>query len=100
MSDECRNDVTAHDQRVHCRCPMLGGQAPFGHCRETAEGMPCARIIDCWHAIFDVTAFLETHYDMAELQARWAKPRKPKVLTLVDLIRQARGTADTDEATP
>ena len=94
MTDETDHDVTAHDERMHYRCPFLGGQVPFRHCRTTDHGMPCARIVACWEHVFDVRAFLAAHYDPAELEARWRRPRKDKRLTLVDLIRQARGEAD------
>ena len=100
MPNDDTPDLSQHDRRMHYRCPMLGGEVPFGHCRTTAEGHPCARIVTCWERLFDVRAFLAAHYDLAELETRWAEPRQPKILTLVELVRQARAETGPDADSP
>jgi hypothetical protein len=89
------SEKTEHDERTHYRCPLLGGPAPFSHCRTTADGEPCSKTISCWQHLFDASGFLAEHYDMPALEAKWREPRQPKLLTLVDLVRQARDESDT-----
>jgi len=91
MTEPAGDAITAHDERQHYRCPLLGGPVPFAHCRTTGEGMPCRRTVECWQTMFDVERFLDAHYDRAELQAAWNTPPKAKAVTLAELVRRARG---------
>jgi hypothetical protein len=72
------------------RCPKLGHQIHFSYCRRENSGLPCARIVTCWHPYFRVTAYLRLELTEEEWQEAMEKPVKPKVLTLVELIEQAQ----------
>lgn len=77
-----------HDQRSR-RCPMLGHPLTFAYCRAPGSSRPCRKILDCWWETFEVEAFIRSCYGdegLAEITA----PRKEKVLTLMQLIEQAR----------
>ena len=55
--------------------------------------MPCRLILDCWWERFDVRAFLQAHLPaeaMAQVERAGAFPPPPKVLSLLDMIEQAR----------
>jgi hypothetical protein len=85
------DDITQHDARRR-RCPMLGHEVHFGYCRAPGRELPCGRIFDCWFEAFDVEAFVRAHYSEADV-ARILAPRKPKVVSIVELIEQARRSA-------
>ncbi len=72
---------------------MLGHEVPFGYCRKGAVGQGCRKILDCWFQVFDVEKFLKEHYSEQEIQNLTAPPR-PKMTTLVEMIRQAQQTAE------
>ena len=82
-----------HDQDVLPRCPRLGHELTFGYCRQETRGRPCRLILDCWWERFDVRSFLQTHLPeeaMAQAERAGAAPPPSKVLSLVDLIQQAK----------
>jgi hypothetical protein len=82
-----------HDQDVLPRCRRLGHEVTFGYCRQETGGHPCRLILDCWWEQFDVRAFLQAHLSqeaMARVERAGACPPPPKVLTLLDLIQQAK----------
>ena len=87
MSDE----ISQHDRRER-RCPRLGHEVPFSYCRAPGSAEPCRKILDCWWEIFEVEAFVRTHYG-DEAIARIAQPLPNKVLSLVELIERARKAA-------
>jgi len=78
----------AHDHRSR-RCPMLGHPLTFAYCRAPGSSRPCRKILDCWWETFDVKAFLRSCYDDESLTDITAPP-KQKMLSLVELIEQAR----------
>ena len=85
--------LTDHDQDVLPRCRRLGHEVTFGYCRQESRGKPCRLILDCWWEHFDVRAFLQTHLppeSMAAVERVSASPPPPKVLSLLDLIQQAK----------
>lgn len=78
-----------HDEKM-IRCPKLGDEMTFSYCRRESGDLPCARIINCWQAAFDVTDVLKR--DLTPDQwARFisAKP-KEKALSLIELIEKAK----------
>jgi hypothetical protein len=85
------DDITAHDGRRR-RCPMLGHEVPFGYCRAPGRELPCRRVVDCWWEAFDVESFLRAHFSEEDLREMLAPPQH-KVLSLVELIEQARKSA-------
>ena len=85
--------LTEHDQDVLPRCRRLGQEVTFGYCRQETGGKPCRLILDCWWERFDVRSFLQVHLsqeDMAQVEQAAASPPPSKVLSLLDMIQQAR----------
>lgn len=80
--------VERHDRRTR-RCPMLGHGIEFSYCRAPGSDTPCRRIFDCWWEEFDVVAFVRLHYGEEKIR-RILEPPKQKVLSLAELIEQAR----------
>ena len=78
-----------HDRLLHWRCPQLGGEVPFRYCRTLLGGLPCARLVSCWHTLLDVEAFLTAHYDPAALAGAWSQPTPDILSQLPDLIQRA-----------
>jgi len=65
----------------------------FGYCRQETRGKPCRLILDCWWERFDVRSFLQAHLPeegMAQVERAGAAPPPSKVLSLVEMIRQAK----------
>jgi hypothetical protein len=92
MNERKRDSIEQYDDVVHWRCRQLGGEVTFRYCRKLTDGLPCPRVISCWHAVFDVQAFLERHYTVEEIAAAWNQPRPDKMVQLVDLIARATRT--------
>ena len=88
MSD----DITAHDDRQR-RCPMLGHQVSFSYCRAPGAELPCRRVFDCWWEMFDVEAFVRSHFSDEDVQ-RIVAPRQQKAVTIYELIERARKNAE------
>jgi hypothetical protein len=85
--------LNEHDQDVLPRCPRLGHELTFGYCRQETRGKPCRLILDCWWERFDVRSFLQAHLgdvDMAQVELAGAAPPPSKVLSLVEMIQQAK----------
>jgi hypothetical protein len=77
--------------QIERRCPRLGGPVSFGYCRRCGDDHSvCWKILDCWWESFEVVAYLQNSLS-AEMLSRLvqAKP-KPKVVSLVELIEQAK----------
>ncbi len=90
MKEEAQKGRTVPEEGYKIRCPRLGHQIAFSYCRRENLGLPCFKTLDCWHPHFQV----ERHLRAALTQAEWERtftPRpKPKILSLVELIEQAR----------
>jgi hypothetical protein len=85
--------VNEHDQDVLPRCRRLGHEVAFGYCRQESGGKPCRLILDCWWERFDVRGFLQAHLTpevMAQVERAGTAPPPPKVLSLLDLVQQAK----------
>jgi hypothetical protein len=61
----------------------------FAYCRKPGSDTPCNKILDCWWEAFDVAAFMAEHYGEEAVAATLAPP-KPKMLSLIELIEQAK----------
>ncbi len=81
-------DIAAHDARS-IRCPRLGHDVPFSYCRAPASDTPCPGMLGCWANALDVEAYLREHYGEAVIE-KLRQPRPDKVVTLVELIEQAK----------
>jgi hypothetical protein len=68
---------------------MLGHTVAFLYCRTTGTDTLCRKIFDCWWESFDVVSFVGRCYPEEEVRALLT-PVKPKALSLVELIQQAR----------
>ena len=73
------------------RCPRLGHQISFSYCRSENKGLPCFKALDCWHSYFSVEAFFKKELTPEEWEKVFRSPPKPKLLSLVELIEQAKG---------
>jgi hypothetical protein len=85
--------LNEHDQDLLLRCRRLGEEVTFGYCRQEMGGKPCRLILDCWWEQFDVRSFLQAHLseeDMAQVERASASPPPSKMLSLVELIQQAK----------
>ncbi len=85
--------LNEHDQDLQLRCRRLGHEVTFGYCRQESGGMPCRLILDCWWEQFDVRSFLQTHLpaaDMAQVERASDSPPPAKLLSLVEMIQQAK----------
>jgi hypothetical protein len=81
---------TSQDQRCR-RCPRLGHEVRFGYCRTLEGNTVCTRILNCWWELFAVEEFLRAQLTDEEFAALAAPPPpKPKVLSLLELIEQAK----------
>ncbi|MBT3179206.1 MAG: hypothetical protein HOG03_24950 [Desulfobacula sp.] len=72
------------------RCPRLGHQINFSYCSSENSGLPCFKTLDCWYSYFDVHAHLKDKLTKEEFQKAFLEKGKPKVLSLFDLIEQAK----------
>ena len=83
------------DEGFNIRCPRLGHQIEFSYCRSENRGLPCFKILDCWHSHFEVVEFLKEELAPAEWEKTFNAPPKPKLVSLVELIEQARKVTTT-----
>ena len=95
MSDEHKKpdpDLPASppDKDFSIRCPRLGHQINFSYCRWENSGLPCFKTLDCWFNYFDVHSYLKKEMSEEEFEKTFLNKGKPKVLSLLDLIEQAK----------
>ena len=86
-----------HDEKKIWRCPSLGGPVPFKYCRTVQQGLPCARIVECWSPILEVLEFLSENYEKEQIEAIFQSSTKPpKIVQLLGLIEKAQeGKSDS-----
>ena len=72
------------------RCPRLGHQITYSYCQGENNGLPCFKTLDCWYPYFDVQTCLENQLSPADFKTLVQKKAPPKILSLLDLIEQAR----------
>jgi hypothetical protein len=80
--------LTDHDA-LSASCPMLGHDVPFSYCRQPGQEIPCRKIFDCWWEKFDIQTFIAENYS-EEIREEITAPPKPKMLSLLELIEEAR----------
>jgi len=78
------------------RCPRLGHQIYFSYCRQENQGRPCFKTLDCWHTHFDVQAYLQGELTTEEYEQAFSGKVKPKMLSLLELIEQAKKQKSED----
>jgi hypothetical protein len=92
--------LNEHDQDVLPRCPRLGHELTFGYCRQETRGTPCRLILNCWWEQFDVRSFLQAHLPeaaMSQVERAGAVPPPSKVLSLLEMIQQAKDRIAGDQ---
>lgn len=72
------------------RCPKLGDEMTFAYCLSEAGDLPCARIITCWEAAFDVATALREQMKPDEWERFTGAQPKDKVTSLVEIIEKAK----------
>jgi len=72
------------------RCRRLGNPVAFSYCRIESKGLPCSKIMDCWYDHFMIEDFMRQELTPDEWDRVFSQPLKPKVLTLVELIEEAK----------
>ncbi len=78
------------DDGVTIRCPRLGHQINYPYCRSENNGLPCFKTLDCWYHHFDVQASLQAQLTQDEFKRAFQNKAAPKILSLLDLIEQAK----------
>ncbi len=82
--------TTPPDDDVQIRCPRLGHQITFAYCRTENNGLPCFKSLDCWYRRFQVEAYFKERLTEEQWACAFSGPTKPKVLSLLELIEQAK----------
>ena len=77
-------------EHIKVRCPRLGHEVDFKYCRSENLGLPCHRALICWGPYFDVEAFFRKELSQEEWKRVFETPQKPKILSLLELIEQAK----------
>jgi hypothetical protein len=93
--------VKAPDNEFMIRCPRLGHQIYFSYCRQENQGLPCFKVLDCWHTYFDVVQFFKNRLSSDQWQALCEQRiPKPKTVSLLELIEKAQASKakDTDQS--
>ena len=75
---------------------MLGGPVTFAYCRKMNEGLPCAKVLECWLQRLPLVEFLKANYSPDELQEIFAAKEKGRLARLVETVEQARKNAPED----
>jgi hypothetical protein len=78
------------DDAYQIRCPRLGHQISFTYCRSENRGLPCFKTLDCWYDHFLVEVHLRAALSPDEWKRAFEVPPKPKMLSLLELIEQAK----------
>lgn len=68
----------------------MGHQITFSYCRSENMGLPCFKTLDCWFGHFSVEEYLRQELTSEQWDKAFNAPPKPKMLSLVELIEQAK----------
>lgn len=78
-------------ENLERRCPKLGSPVSFKYCRAIMENeLPCNKVFDCWWEIFDVEKYLKELLTVDEFEALTKSQPKPKILSIVEMIEEAK----------
>ena len=78
------------DNSFRIRCSKLGHQIHFEYCRKENFGLPCVRVLTCWHPYFEVEVYLRRELTEEQWHEIFETPPKAKAVTLAELIEQAQ----------
>ena len=84
------SDIPVPDDEFKIRCPKLGHEIVFSYCRSESGELPCRKVLDCWHPYFKVESYFREILSEDQWKAVFETPPKPKMLTLLELIEQAK----------
>ena len=84
------NDISVPDDSFQIRCPRLGHEIAFSYCRSESGNLPCRKVLDCWYPYFEVESYFREMLTEDQWQAVFETPPKSKMLTLFELIEQAK----------
>jgi len=79
------------------RCPMLGHAITFKYCRSVNANVPCRKIMDCWFEQIPIHQYLEENFS-AETVQNLLQPPKPKIVSLLEMIDQARAIQQNNQS--
>ncbi|MHB8765068.1 MAG: hypothetical protein ACYDA8_12140 [Deferrisomatales bacterium] len=88
--------IDRHDREIHPRCPPLGGEVPFHHCRRVNRGLPCHRLPGCWADRFDVIAFIRETYTPEEID-RMCEPPESRLDVMLGTLNRVRRVSGRDD---
>lgn len=74
-------------QNAYCR--LLGHRLDFKYCRTVADGLPCRKVLDCWHELLPIRAFIGEHYSEEE-QSIFLSPPPNKLSFIIALAEKAK----------
>ncbi|MGV8074390.1 MAG: hypothetical protein AB2L11_07540 [Syntrophobacteraceae bacterium] len=77
-------------EKLKIRCPRLGGEVTFAYCRQEGGELPCARIVSCWQAFFDVEAYFKERLTPQQWEDCFGGGPKDKISALLELIEEAK----------
>ncbi|MFQ5484986.1 MAG: hypothetical protein ACE5DO_06600 [Desulfobacterales bacterium] len=83
---------TSQPNTEKIRCPRLGHQISFSYCRRENRGLPCFKTLDCWHSHFPVVEYLRKELTAEQWKTVFMNQPKKKMLSLLDLIEQAKAS--------
>lgn len=95
MDNDIKKTISPPDEAHTIRCPRLGHNLSFSYCRVENNGIPCFKTLDCWFEYFDVQAYFETKLNPEQMQQLFCKPPKTKMVSLLELIKQAQAHTQT-----
>jgi hypothetical protein len=82
--------ITPPPDDYKIRCPKLGHPIYFSYCRAENMGIPCFKTLDCWFEHFPVADYLQGALTEEEWGRAFLGTRKTKVMSLLELIEQAK----------
>ena len=77
-------------------CRMLGHEVLFSYCKVAKNSIPCFKIMDCWFERLPISDYMKDNYAEDEIETILKKPEN-KVITLYELIEQAKKRIDSDQ---
>jgi len=80
---------TQHGAKL-IRCPKLGDEMTFAYCLQESRDLPCARIIQCWQAAFDVAVLLKEYLTIGQWERFTSAQPKDKMISLIEIIEKAK----------
>ena len=84
------DDISIPDKKFQIRCPKLGHEIYFSYCRSEGGDLPCRKVLDCWYPYFEVQRYFGEILTEDQWKAVFESPPKSKMVTLLELIEQAK----------